>query len=246
VRSLIACLALLFGATLALACEDDEERPTATPSPPTAITATPQAIASPVATLAVTASATPSPPRACDTRIHAPSGPGDYEGWLTYTNDVYGYEFKYPPGATVTEAPESSFTLSWEDQQQGLTFHDVYERYTGKICVRVNYKIGFVTISAPENREMRHVICGRTSRAFEGPDLCETLSIDGETYTAGGFEERGPGETTDYHNEYMVVVLDDKTQIGYGTGPTDTATFEDYLEMRGDLVKIIESYRKLE
>lgn len=223
-------LVSLLVAMLAIACEEGgEEAATATPSPAVAGTVTPQTTPSPEVT--PTPEATPMP-RVGD----------EYEGWLTYTNDVYGYEFRYPPAATVTEASESAFHLSAEEAQEGVTFRDVYERYTGKICIHVDYELGYVNISAPPNR---YVICFRTGRAYEGPSREETLLIDGKTYTAQGFEEQGPGETLPYHNEMLRVELDDGTTIEYGPKPVETATFDDYLEIRDDLLKIVQSYRKL-
>jgi len=232
-RLLAACLVLLLIATLALACEDDEQAPTAT--------------ASPAPTMTATAEATPSPPvPTTPAATPTPELEGEYEGWLTYTNDVYGYEIRYPPEATVTEAPEGFFTVPREEFDKGVTIHDAYERYTGKICVSVGYEAGYVLISAPANNGgFQYAMCGRTSRAFEGPSRKETLLIEGETYTASGFEEQGPGETIEYHNETLVVVLDDGTRIEYGARPVETATFEDYLQIRDDLVKIIQSYRKV-
>src|SRR4030042_5321072 len=164
-RLLAACLVLLLIATLALACGDDKEEPTATASPATTRTPTAEAVASPAATITATPGATP---RACAPRSHG-SEPGDeYEGWLTYTNDVYGYEFRYPPEATVTEAPESWFRVSREEFDNGVTPHDAYERYTGKICVQVEYELGWINISAPVNDKARYVICGRPGIAYDG------------------------------------------------------------------------------
>jgi len=241
-RLLAAFLALLLTTALALACEDDEEGPAVTVSPPTTMTAIPQATASPAATITATPGATP---RACAPRSHA-SEPGDeYEGWLTYTNDVYGYEFRYPPEATVTEAPETWFHLSREEYEKGVTFHDAYERYTGKICVQVEYQLGWVNISAPVNDQFRYVNCGITGIGYDGRAVHETLLIDGKTYSGGGWESQGPGETLRYHHEFLILDLDDGTKIEYGARPVETATFEDYLQIRDDLVKIVQSYRKV-
>ena len=232
-RLLAACLVLLVIATLALACEDNEDGLAATASPAATMTATPETTATPTQMLA-TPEATP-----------APELEDEYEGWLTYTNDVYGYEFRYPPEATVTEAPETWFRVSREEWDKGLTPQDAYERYTGKICVQVEYQLGWLNISAPVNDQARYVICGRTGIAYDGRAVHETLLIDGKTYTAGGWEEQGPGETLPYHNEFLILDLDDGTRIEYGARPEETATFEDYLEIRDDLVKIVESYRKV-
>jgi len=236
--ALVLPLALL---ALAPACEEDEA-PTATPSPPVTVTATPEAAPTPEATPTPETIPTPEP-----TSEESPTPETEiaYEGWLTYTNDVYKYEFKYPTGATVTEAEQREFKGPGEEREQGVTHQDIYERYTGKICVSVNYELGYVRISAPVNTGFPYVNCGRTGIAYQGRAREETLLIDGKTYSAGGWEEQGPGETLPYHNEMLLVGLDDGTRIEYGAVPIETATFEQYLEIRDDLVRIVQSYRKL-
>lgn len=174
-----------------------------------------------------------------------PTVTDEYAGWLTYTNDVYGYQFKYPAGATIEEVLQEAFSLSPEEVAAGMTFEEKFLEYTGKICISLNYNLAYVQISAPANSGFSHVICGRTGRAYEGPDRSEALTIDGGTYTASGFEEQGPGETLDLHNETLVVTLDDGTRIEYGSQPVSTATFADYLAARGQLIKIVESYQKI-
>jgi hypothetical protein len=256
VKWLGAFLGVLLVATLALACEEEGAEEAATPTPsqtPTATatpeatptqkaTAIPEVTPTPEATLMPEATPTPEP---TVEEIPTPEAEAAYHGWLTYTNDVYGYEFKYPPEATVTEAPEWHFKVPAEEQQQGVTHQDVYEQYTGKICISVDYELGYVRISAPVNAGFPYVICGRTGIAYQGRAREEILVIDGKTYTAGGWEEQGPEETLPYHNEMLLVALDDGTRIEYGAKPVETSTFEDYLETRDDLVRIVQSYRKL-
>ena len=167
-----------------------------------------------------------------------------YAGWLTYTNDVYDYEFRYPREASVIEVEQNAFSLSPEEVSAGMTFEDKFLRYTGKICLTVTYNLGYVQISSPPNEGFAHVICGRTGRAYEGPNRSESLTVDGRSYTASGFEEQGPGETLNFHNETLVVTLDDGTRIEYGSRPDESATFADYLEMREEILRIVESFRK--
>lgn len=171
--------------------------------------------------------------------------PDKYKGWLTYTNEVYSYEFRYPKEAAIEEAKEEDFGLSPEEYEAGMTFADKYKKYTSKICVYLTYKFGYINISAPPNKGHAHAICGRTGRAYEGPEKSEDLTIDGEKYTAEGFEEKGPGETLSFHNETLWVLLDDETTIEYGALPDETKTFADYLAMREEILKIVESYRKI-
>jgi hypothetical protein len=242
-RWLATLLLVLFTMTLAPACEEDEEEaPTAMPSPAVTVAATPEPTPTPEATRTPETIPTPEP-----TSEESPTPETEiaYEGWLTYTNDVYKYEFKYPTGATVAEAEQREFKVPREEWEQGVTHQDVYERYTGKICVHVDYQLGWVTISAPVNTGFRYVNCGRTGIVNPGRAREETLLIDGKTYSAWGWEQQGLGETLPFHNEFLVVGLDNRTQIEYGAKPVETATFEDYLLIRDDLVRIVQSYRKL-
>ena len=169
----------------------------------------------------------------------------DYTDWIIYTNDVYNYQFKFPPGASIEEAKKEAFSLSPDEVDAGMTFEKKYDKYTGKICVSLNHKLGYVQISAAANKNFAHTICGRTGRVYEGPGKSDTLTIDEKTYTAKGFEEQGPGETLDFHNETLVVTLDDGTRIEYGSQPDETATYADYLTIRSDILKIVESFKKI-
>lgn len=187
---------------------------------------------------------TTAPPTTMITLSPTPT-PDPYEGWLTYKNEVYDYEIKYPSGVTIQEVKKDAFSLSPDEVSAGMTFDDKYNKYTGKICVTFFYKQGLVQISAPANKNMAHVICGRTGRAYEGEDKFEDLTIDAKTYSAKGFEEKGPGETLNFHNETLVVNLDDGTRIEYGSRPDETYTFADYLAMREKIIKMVESYRKI-
>lgn len=163
--------------------------------------------------------------------------------WETYINDVYGYEFNYPSEAEIIEADISSFGLSPEEVAQGLTFEDIYNEYTGKICVTIDYKLGYINISVPENK---YVLCGRSGvGAYEVEEIEEEIIIEGQAYTAKGIEVKGPGETLAYHNEFLRIALEDGTKIEYGSRYDEEALYDDYLKIKDELIKIVESYRKI-
>jgi len=167
------------------------------------------------------------------------------EGWKVYVNDVYGYQFSYPASATVTEIGVEGFPT--DELPEGMTpdeyFAQLRETYSDKLCVHIEYGLGYVYISAPPNEGIRYATCGRTGRAYDGVGKSDTIVIDGQSYTAVGYEEIGPGETLAYHNETLVVTLADGTRIEYGAAPDEAATYEDYLETTRDvLLRIVSSY----
>ena len=196
----------------------------------------PSTTASPAPALPSSPGASPDSPTAI---------PDPYAGWSTYTNDIYNYQFRYLPGAVITEVEESAFSLSPEEVDAGMTFEEKFREYTGKVCLTINHGLGYIQISAPPNGNFAHVICGRTGRAYEGPSRTESLTIDGDVYTASGFEEQGPGETLNLHNETLVVILAGGTRIEYGSRPDETATFVDYQAMRDEIIQMVESYQEL-
>jgi len=165
--------------------------------------------------------------------------------WSIYRNDVYKYEISYPEGAAVSEAKEDVFFLSEENREKGVTSESLFEQYTGKICVSLFFKRGYIYISAPANLGFTLAQCGRTSAAYEQERKTEKLTIDGKEYLVSGFEEKGPGETLNFHNETMVVILDDGTRLEYGSYPSEKYTFADYLAMRNEILQIIQSFQKI-
>ncbi len=170
------------------------------------------------------------------------------DGWLVYVNDVYGYQFSYPPSAIVTERGVMGFPT--DELPEGTSVDDyiaqLQEMYTDKLCVSVCYELGCVNISAPLNMGGKYTHCGRTGAAYELTDKTETVVIGGQSYTATGFEEIGPGEVLDYHNETLWLRLEDDTVIEYGAAPNETATYEDYLRTTKDvLLQIVTSYEQI-
>lgn len=48
-----------------------------------------------------------------------------------------------------------------------------------------------------------------------------------------------------FHNEFLWFSLEDGTEIEYGSLPDEEATYQDYLDVKEDLVKIVKSYEKI-
>jgi putative hemolysin len=170
------------------------------------------------------------------------------EGWLVYTNDVYGYRLSYPPSTTITERGPLGFPT--DELPEGMSVDDyiaqLQEMYTDKLCVRIQYELGYINITAPPNADGKYGPCGRTGVAYEIIDRSETVVVGGQSYLAKGLEETGPGETLNYHNETLWIRLADGTQIEYGAAHTETATYEDYLETtKKVLLQMLGSFQQI-
>lgn len=164
-----------------------------------------------------------------------------YEGWFTYKNDRYNYKFKYPPAASTRVARREDFRVPPEEAAQGLDADDLYERYSGSICVLVSYgNLGYVSISAPGNI---YAQCDD----IEDDDVfnkTENLTIQGKILKAKGIEKNPEGQILSNRSEIYYVDLMDDTRIVFGSKSSDL-NFSDYQSIRPELIKIIESYQEL-
>jgi hypothetical protein len=178
-----------------------------------------------------------------------PDWPESDDGMQVYTNDVYGYQFSYPASAAITEIGVEGFVS--DELPEGMTSDEymaqLREQYSDKLCVHIEYALGYIYISAPPNQGFRYANCGRTGvGAGEIVEKSETVVIAGQTYKAEGYELTGawePCETLDCHNETLVIALEDSTRIEYGARPEPTASYEDYLTKGKEmLLQILASY----
>ncbi len=119
--------------------------------------------------------------------------------------------------------------------------------YDDKLCIYVEYKLGYIFISAPPNLYSRYVHCGVTGIGdYKVVTKSETLTIEGQAHTAEGWEVIGPDETLAHHYEFFRVRLSDDTVIEYGSMPSAAATYADYLKVKSELLKIVSSYTKIQ
>lgn len=205
------------------------------------VTATPEPMSP--APIVPTASPTPAPTSVSTT------GPTVPAGWLLYVSPVFGYRFFYPPGVTITETGVEGFPTDElpPDQTPSEYMAELQAMYDNALCVTARYGSGYVSISAPANRDFRYVICGRTGvGAGTMTEKNETIFIAGVGYTASGYEflgEEMPCDTLPCHNETMVLRLPDGTRIEYGAAPVDGVPYADYLATtRPVLVQIVATF----
>jgi hypothetical protein len=186
----------------------------------------------------------------------APDWPDADDGMEAYLNEDYGYQLRVPPTALITESGPVRFLA--EELPEAMSSEEymaqLQEQYGNQLCVQIEYALGYMKISAPPNQDTRHHPCGLTGLgAGEIVTKTEEVTIEGQTYTAQGWEWVGdmapcspPRETLDCHSEMMRIQLQDGTRIEYGSRYEPTASYEDYLMKGRDmLLRIIASYETM-
>jgi len=173
-----------------------------------------------------------------------------YEGWLTYINEDYGYQFRHPAQASIQESGVMGFPT--EELPQGMSIDDyiaqLEEQYGERLCVSLQFSSGYISISPPENESFKYAICGRTGVGVgELINKSEDVFVAGGFYQADGFEFIGEGETTPDHNETFIIRLPDGTRIEYGARPVEGVTYDEYLtESKLTLLQILSTYEVVE
>lgn len=128
-----------------------------------------------------------------------------------------------PAGWQVFENPTYKYAIGYP---AGATIS-----YGNKNCVTISYHFGAVSIGAPS------IHCGRTSAAYELSYYDEKVLAAGKTYTAKVMEERGPGETLNFHNETAQVFLENGFEVEYTSGGDQVFTYAQYLQETKPVLK---------
>jgi hypothetical protein len=162
---------------------------------------------------------------------------------------LFGYQFYYPPEATITESGVSGYPT--DELPDGMTPAEytaqLQAEYGDTLCISVSYQSGYINISAPANEGYRYALCGRTGVGVgEMVDKSDDIEIAGVVHTATGFEFIGedvPCDTLPCHNETLVLHMPDATRIEYGSAPVEGVTYADYLAAtRPVLLQIVATY----
>jgi len=178
-------------------------------------------------------------------------------GWPVFVNDRYGYQFSYPQQARLSFYGPEGF--SGDDLPEGMTadqyMDQLMKTFTDRLCVQIEYSLGWIYIAAPPNREKLYTACGPTGfGAGEAIPLIENIFIGDQLYEATGHEILGKwdgntyvyGEALDSHSEAFKVELDDGTIISFGATPRSDATYEDYLvKTKNMLLQILATYEAM-
>jgi hypothetical protein len=177
--------------------------------------------------------------------------------WPVFVNDRYGYQIQYPMDATISLFGPEGFPS--DDLPVGMTpeqyMDSLLKEYTDRLCVKIEYSLGWIYIAAPPNKEFHYTACGPTGvGAGEVIPKIESIFIGEQLYEANGHEIRLKvddgsggvlmGETLDLHYEMFGVELEDGSVIRYGALPRHDATYDDYLMKTKDtLMQILATYQ---
>jgi hypothetical protein len=179
--------------------------------------------------------------------------------WPVFVNDRYGYQIKYPKEATISLYGPQGFSM--EDKPEDMTadqyMDSLLKEYTDRLCVQIEYALGWIYIAAPPNAVKYLTPCGPTGvGAGELINKIQSIYVGDQLYQANGYEIRLQvndgsgnllmGETLDLHHEMFMVKLDDGTVIRFGSKSRHDATYEDYLmKTRETLLHILTTYQPL-
>lgn len=142
-----------------------------------------------------------------------------YEGWLTYTNDLLGYNMKYPPSYTLDNANEECV-------------------YFNKNVVRLNIGRGYTDDDFG---------CFRTGvGAYEIEYTPKNYSVDGNDYAIEEWYEKHECEDSGYGNVYgrlmlgkiLIIEGEDEVDFGLEYSGCPRGSFE---TERDNITKMIES-----
>jgi hypothetical protein len=111
-------------------------------------------------------------------------------GWKTYTNDIQGYQIKYPEGATVVGDSN-------------------YKKY----CITFNNNGGYIIIDSLKDEQdalNKGIIDMAGCSGIDGlgsgyKQITQSLNINGKTYVAQGYQYQD--KTNDPYNEYLDTAL---------------------------------------
>ncbi len=179
--------------------------------------------------------------------------------WPVFLNDRYDYQVKYPPNATLSFHGPVGFPSDElpADKSADEYMSDLLKLYTDKLCVQIEYPLGWIYISAPANAGARYNPCGPTGiGSGEVISLTESVYIGERLYRANGQEVKlalmdasgnlVSGERLDMHYDMFMVELEDGTRIRWGSSPDGEATYQDYrMKTRDVLLQILATYQDL-
>lgn len=167
--------------------------------------------------------------------------------WLTYSQAVIGLEFQYPPEARVITLPAAYLPpMKLPQNESDEEIIDlINQRYLNTLCIRIEYRFGFIYLSPPVNRGDKYIMC--TAKGFPPGEIInktESTLTDNAYQIFNGFEIAGDGFSLDKHNETFAATLGNGFTIQYGSVVNPDITYASYLlSTKQTLLAILASIR---
>jgi hypothetical protein len=175
-----------------------------------------------------------------------PKPVADQDEWLVYTNEHYGYRFKYP--STVDIIEHGVDWIESRDVPEGMEPREAKREFVRKLgpnlCVQVVLDGGFIWFNPPENFGARFNFCqllGPNALGWQSPERSEVVTIDGRDYELEG-REYIKIEGND-HDEALHVELSSGMHIQIGVATVSEEGYQRYREeVLPVLLGILETY----
>ncbi len=170
-------------------------------------------------------------------------------GWLTYSNQMLGYAFDYPPEAElvtagVTGYPTDELPPGLEPGQYIPTLEAAYPE---ALCTGIRFGTAYLYVGAPEERGGRYSMpCGISGvGAYDLVSVEEAVTIGGDTLDAAGTQVFSLEDRTFLYEFYFALLND--FRYNYGGDWTQTGTsYEAYLEDKAVIQEVMASWRWLD
>jgi hypothetical protein len=192
------------------------------------------------------------PPAELPTETSLPAtdeAPGVPPGWLTYHNEMLGYEFDYPPEAAlheerVTGYPTEELPAGLEPGQYIATLEATY---TEGLCVSLLYGMAYVYIGAPDDLGGRYSTpCGISGiGVYDLVPVEETLAIGGDSVTATGNQIFTVEDHTFVYEFFFTSLADFRFNYG-GDWTRAGSTYDAYLADKAVILQVLETWRWIE
>jgi hypothetical protein len=112
--------------------------------------------------------------------------------------------------------------------------------YTYGLCSHIYYKSGYITIQSPKAKDYKQIECLTNVDKTISKDT--EITIGKKKYPSKDYSLKAPLEKDTKPYELFVVTLENGQTIEFGSLQS-YPNYEGYAEMRGELMKVLESYK---